>query len=140
MKEDSDFLKNNILACVDSYYECLFTWCTVYIRKVFLLQRLLSTTVVLSYSHSSPVPLTDVQCSVSMLNLQCNMSALYGFETKGWVKHSETSYLKKEESAFYILLQVLIFINLINCIMLLHVFKYVLNNAWGGCVFLLIIV
>lgn len=45
MKEDSDFLKknnNNILACVDSY-ECLFTWCTVYIQKVFLLQRLLST-------------------------------------------------------------------------------------------------
>lgn len=38
---------------------------------------------VLWYSHSDPPSPTDAQCSVSMLTLQCNMHALYGFETKG---------------------------------------------------------
>ena len=80
---------------------------------------------------------TDVQCYVSMQNLQCHMSALYRFETKGWVKHSETYYLKKGDSVFYILLQVLIFI--INYTMLLHLFKYMLNIKNWEVVFLILV-
>ena len=43
---------------------------------------------------------------------------------------------EKGESVFYILLQVLVFINLISSAMLLHVFENMLNSkVWGRCFF-----
>lgn len=53
------------------------------------------------------------------------------------MKHSETYYLKKGDSVFYILLQVLIFI--INYTMLLHLFKYMLNIKNWEVVFLILV-
>lgn len=34
-EDDSDFLENTILACVDSYSECLFTYVQYIFRRYF---------------------------------------------------------------------------------------------------------
>lgn len=75
-EEDPGFLGNDILACVDSYSESLFTmysiYLHIYIQKVFLL--------LVFPQHPSPPAVG--QCSVSLPHVQCHMSALYGFKPK----------------------------------------------------------